>query len=108
MSLRGAVEQLLGAAGHKVARRSDSPPFVVVRYAGLADDDEALRRHAVRIWCCTTLDRDDPQELAAEVWGTLRASRTAIPVTIIGAPDTRPPGSQRNHDCAVIEAHSLT
>ena len=108
MSLRTEIEAHLKAAGHKVVRSSDAPPFIVVRYAGLAADDEALRRQAVNIWCCTTLDTGDTQAFAMAVWATLRNSRTAIPVEITGAPDTRPPGSKRQHDCAVIEAHSLT
>ena len=105
--LRMIVEDVLREAGLRVAgRRSDTPPMVVVRYGGLAED-ASLRRHAVEVWCCVTADIADPQLLTQQAWDALAASGMVMPVDISTALGVVPPGSQTAYDAGIIRAEAL-
>ena len=114
MGLRAQIEEVLtedGLTGRArlIPRSSDAPPFVVVRYAGLALDtvEPLINRHALDVWCVVQEDIGDPEDLARHVWGVLRKSRIVIPVLIVVSLSVRPPGSNKTHDAAIIRCAGI-
>ena len=113
-SLRSQIEDILEQDGltggaNLVRRSSNAPPYVVVRYAGLALDtvEPLINRHAIDIWCVVQQDAGDPEELARHVWNVAKKSRIVIPVIITVGLGLVAPGSTKISDAAVIRCAGI-
>ena len=115
MGIRTDAEQalarqraLLPTGTTLAGRQSSHPPYVVVRYDGLAEsDDISLRLHGVAVWCCVTHNVDDPQDLAVAVVAALEAEGFTV-TGIRSAQGVYPPGTPPNPKAPVVDAAIVT
>ena len=102
-----AVRDVLDAAGIVAVDGSDTPPIVVTRWGGAADDDP--NSDEVMVVCATEVGSRQIEEYSRSVWGALHASSSVVVTAQLDVDHAgTPPGSDGTYEVAAMTVRVLT